>query len=186
MEMVRYTIPVEFPLEMESNHSLPLLYARQKIEELSGSAVSADGEKQQKLIDEITDLSMKTGLVSAFTSFVAVDESRIVSDGRPIKIFQPAEKAEGSFGGSAFGEPVSVDSWGVQLCIKKEGEVRVSAIEESGTAAQSGVHTGARIKRINGTSVYDLGQLEGLLLQASGKVVEVELDPGGTIILPLP
>jgi Ca-activated chloride channel family protein len=184
MEQVQFSIPVVFPTEEKGNRSLALLYARQRIQELSESYISAEKEKQEKIAGQITELSVKTGLVTQFTSFIAVDESRIVSNGRPLKIVQPLAKAEGSFGGNS-AQAFRVDKWGMILSGDKNG-VHINAVDDQGTAARSGVPTGGKIKRINRTGVYDLEQLEGLLLQAGGDVIEVELESGRKFLLPLP
>jgi S1-C subfamily serine protease len=128
--------------------------------------------------------------VSRYTAFVAVDESRIVGDGRPLRILQPVEMPEGVsyegvFGERPVGGAVEVPGWGVVLQATAGGSVRVGVVRESGAARTAGVAPGATITAIDGTAVHDLRHLEGLLLQGTGPV-RIRFDPGGEITLPAP
>ena len=79
-----------------------------------------------------------------------------------------------------------IAAWGLVMHNAIDGKVRVESVDGKGVAAQSGVKKGAWIKSINRIAVHDLSHLEGLLLQSGGKTVEVDLEPSGRIILPLP
>jgi Ca-activated chloride channel family protein len=71
---------------------LGLLWARSKVASLEERLWdSADAGAQQ----QITRLGLDFGLVTRFTSFVAVDGSRRVGDGSPERIVQPVEAPEG-------------------------------------------------------------------------------------------
>ena len=90
--------PIEMPLEVSfkekasNDKVLPLLWARAKITELEEEKLFGDKEKA---IEDITQIGLDFKLVTAFTSFVAVDSSTVVSDGDPLKIIQPVDAPEG-------------------------------------------------------------------------------------------
>jgi S1-C subfamily serine protease len=53
-------------------------------------------------------------------------------------------------------------------------------------ADRSGIQAGATILAVDRTSVHDIVQLQGLLLQTAGTTTRVEFDPGGMVELPRP
>jgi MYXO-CTERM domain-containing protein len=67
------------------------LWARSKIRGLETDFASGNSGAQA----EITKLGVDFGLVTRFTSFVAVDSSKRVGDGDPTRVVQPAERPEG-------------------------------------------------------------------------------------------
>ncbi len=68
----KQTLEVELPDEEPANPGLPLLWARKRIEELSDRL--AIGELQEEEAKEqITELGLRYSLMSAYTSFVAID-----------------------------------------------------------------------------------------------------------------
>jgi Ca-activated chloride channel family protein len=86
----RVTIPIE--LTLPSHHDLePVasLWARRQIEALMASRDERDVQP------EVTELGLAFHLVTEFTSFVAVDRSRVVGDGRPAVVEQPSIVPEG-------------------------------------------------------------------------------------------
>ena len=66
------------------------LWARAEIEDLTLRA-AVDGDRR---VEEITALGLEHRLVTAYTSFVAVDQSRVVGDGQPERVEQPVDAAE--------------------------------------------------------------------------------------------
>jgi Ca-activated chloride channel family protein len=90
---------------------LGTLWARSKVAWLEGDLASGDPRAQA----EITRLGVDFGLVTRFTSFVAVDTSRSVGDGTPTRVTQPAES------------PADVD-------VKKAGGQTVTGSGDSGGA----------------------------------------------------
>jgi Ca-activated chloride channel family protein len=68
----RQTLSVELPDDEPANPGLPLLWARKRIEELSDDlAIGELDETEAK--DAITELGIQYSLMSAYTSFVAID-----------------------------------------------------------------------------------------------------------------
>jgi Ca-activated chloride channel homolog len=71
---------------------LGLLWARSKVASLEERLWDGGDAAAQQ---EITRLGLDFGLVTRFTSFVAVDTSRRVGDGSPERVVQPVEAPEG-------------------------------------------------------------------------------------------
>ena len=187
---VRYPVRVQLP-ERETEHAaLAPTWARAKIADLSSAMLAADSADQKGYVREITDLALAYRLVSQYTAFVAVDESRIVGTGQPRRIMQPVELPEGVsyagiFGEPCTGEPVRIGAWGIDVQGTQSGKLRVGSVTDGGAAAQAGIRKGAVVKRVNGIAITDVAQLEQLLMQ-SGRSVTVETDAGGKMVLKAP
>ncbi|MCA8911810.1 MAG: VWA domain-containing protein, partial [Planctomycetes bacterium] len=110
------TIPVQvkLPEKEERNKALGAIWARKRIDDLTNEMLSKPGDKA--LEQQITDIALEFHLMSQYTAFVAVDESRIVGDGTPMKVMQPVELPEGvsrdGVEGSMVGKPMSIGGWG--------------------------------------------------------------------------
>ena len=88
---VRFKVPVTLPSKTTHGAAITSLWARARVEELSRALW--DGY-DQSAVDAITATGLEHRLVTAYTSFVAVDKSRTV-DGESVRIDQPVEAAEG-------------------------------------------------------------------------------------------
>ncbi len=90
--------PVEVPLQVklpadEPRHAvLETLWARARIDRL---ARALWGGEEPEVVEQITGLGLDYRIVTAYTSFVAVDRSRKVGDGKPLHVVQPGEAPEG-------------------------------------------------------------------------------------------
>ncbi|MBI5489352.1 MAG: VWA domain-containing protein [Deltaproteobacteria bacterium] len=189
-QRLRVPVDVDLPETEPANEALAPIWARWRIDELSDEELSADENAKAELKRQITELALDFRLVSQYTAFVAVDESRVVGDGSPLRVLQPVElpegvSYEGVFGEAAIGLPVDVPLWGLTLQTGRSGAVRVGAVYVGGPAAQAGIAAGATLRTVNGTLVNDLRHLEGLLLQAGGSIVLVGFEPGGEVELPM-
>jgi Ca-activated chloride channel family protein len=183
-------VVVNLPESEAGNAALAPIWARWRIAELSKEFLTADESRQTALKQAITDLAVEFRLVSQYTAFVAVDESRIVGNGQPVRVVQPVElpegvSYEGVFGEQPIGEVFDVPAWGVTLQMSQSGKVRVGAVRVSSPAAQAGVSAGATITRVDNTMVHDLVHLEGLVLQG-GRTLKITFEPGGEVSLPGP
>jgi Ca-activated chloride channel family protein len=187
---VRAPVLVRLPESEPANEALAPIWARWRIADLSKEMVTAETNRQAELKRQITDLAVEFRLVSQFTAFVAVDESRVVGDGRPVRVMQPVEMPEGVsyegvFGEQPVGDAVEVPGWGVTLQMSRSGRVRVGAVLHGSAADAAGVRAGATITQVNRTMVHDLRHLEGLVLQG-GATLRVTFEPGGEVELPAP
>ncbi len=112
-EFVR-DIPVELP-EQESQHDvLATLWARRKVDDLMVQDMSGmqAGKMSDKLKSEIVGLGLTFGMMTQFTSFVAVEDS-IPTDGiEPRRVDVPVESPAGSvpFTGGGVSATVTVTS----------------------------------------------------------------------------
>jgi Ca-activated chloride channel homolog len=188
---VSYPVEVELPVAEETHAVLAPVWARHKIHDLSARLLTAGDDERPQLVAAITDVALRHHLASAYTAFVAVDESRAVGDGRPLRVLQPVElpegvSYEGVFGEQPAGAAVEIGAWGMVLQQAAGGGIGVVHLDEGGEAARSGVQPGARLLAVDRVAVRDLGHLRSLLLQAGGPTVEVRLDPGGDVLLTAP
>jgi Ca-activated chloride channel family protein len=188
---VRFPVKVTLPESGPEHAELAPVWARWRIQDLSGEMLTAEKSRADEIVKAITDLAVDFNLVSQYTAFVAVDESRIVGNGRPLKVLQPVElpegvSYEGVFGEKGVGAISAISAWGLRLQNTAGGKVRVGAVDPDGTADRAGVRPGAELKAVNGTAVHDIVHLEGLLLQSPGSGVNVAFDPGGETSMPTP
>jgi Ca-activated chloride channel family protein len=92
-------INLDFTQNSEAG-ALPSLWARQKIDDLSSenylAAYQPDAPtRRSDLQDKIVDVSLKYGVMSEFTSFVAVEPTVINIDGRQRTVHVPVEMGDG-------------------------------------------------------------------------------------------
>lgn len=95
-EFVR-EIAVNFP-EAETQHNvLSSLWARQRIDDLMSKDYNGlqQGEMKPELKETIASLGIEYGLMTQFTSFVAVEEMIVTDGGQPRRIDVPVEVPEG-------------------------------------------------------------------------------------------
>ncbi|MBI5488311.1 MAG: AgmX/PglI C-terminal domain-containing protein [Deltaproteobacteria bacterium] len=187
---VEFPVVVVLPESEEANAALGPIWARWRIEELTKARLTAEEAEQAELKQQITDLAVEFRLVSEYTAFVAVDESRVVGNGQPLRVIQPVElpegvSYEGVFGEPAIGEPLEIAGWGLIVQMSESGKIRIGTVREQGAARAAGIEAGAQIRSVNGTVVNDVRHLEGLILQ-SGPRVRLGLEPGGEVELPAP
>lgn len=187
---VRYPVRVELSADERRNAALAPTWARLRIHDLSGDMLTADSAEHDRLRQEITSLALGHRLVSQYTAFVAVDSSRIVGDGRPLRVMQPVElpegvSYEGIFGERPSGRPVRIDAWGMTLQETESGKIRVAEVAGRGAAARGGITPGAQLTLVNRVAVRSLAQLEGLLLQSTTSVA-VSTERGREVSLPSP
>jgi Ca-activated chloride channel family protein len=79
--------------QTQAKNVFGVLWARAKIDALEDNFW--DGTEVSETRDIIRDLGLQFSLVTPFTSFVAVDNQRVVGDGDPRTIVQPVERPEG-------------------------------------------------------------------------------------------
>lgn len=168
------TIPVNvvLPEKEERNECLGAIWARKRIADIEKQLLGKPDDKQ--LNQQGEDLALEFNLMSRWTSFVAVDESRIVGDGSPMKVMQPVEMPEGvdreGIEGKMEGKPMSIGGWGMIVMQNKQGGVSVVYLDKGREAEQAGVSVGDLVATIDGVAVMGLSHLNGLLLQTTGKV----------------
>ncbi|MBZ0137283.1 MAG: VWA domain-containing protein [Planctomycetes bacterium] len=177
--------PVKLNLDAAAdNPAIATLWARQKIADLSNQGVGDESRFEQ----EITNVALDFNLMSRYTSFVAVDESRIVGDGRPMTVWQPVEMPEGvTFKGDSRpieqGRVYEIASWGLKVGETPDGRVIVIEVKDGTPGAEAGMQPGQVIEKINGLDVSTLDRLESLLLQSQARIeVETSLTDEGQVV----
>jgi Ca-activated chloride channel family protein len=99
-------LPVELP-EQEARHDvLQTLWARTRVDDLMKQDYLGvqQGKAHADLKETITQLGLEYGLMTQFTSFVAVEEMVVTDGGAPRRIDVPVELPEGMSGEDASGE----------------------------------------------------------------------------------
>jgi Ca-activated chloride channel family protein len=176
---VVYEVPVDLGAD-NTNPAIGTIWARKKIEQLSQDKLAA--ADKAPLIVEITDLALRYNLASEYTSFVAVDESRVVSNGNPLRIFQPVEMPEnllleGDARPAQTSRSVRVPGWGLIAGETADGSVLVLKVEDGSAAAEAGMKPGQVLRKVGGLKVRNLDSLESTLQQAkAGAKISIEAE----------
>jgi len=89
------TIPVDFSSAGAGNAALEKIWARHKVEDLMSQDWNGIQSGNSKYKAEIVQVGLEHSLATQFTSFVAVEEKTVVSDGKPVKVEVPVELPEG-------------------------------------------------------------------------------------------
>jgi Ca-activated chloride channel family protein len=98
----RFEVPVRFPEVAPENGALKSLWARQRIEELT---VQGYRGETPEVVQGITQTALQYGLMSKYTSFVAVEQVvRVQPGGESVKEVVPVELPEGTSYAGVFGE----------------------------------------------------------------------------------
>jgi Ca-activated chloride channel family protein len=89
------TLPVDFSSPDANNAALEKIWARSKVEDLMSQDWNGIQSGNSKYKAEIIQVGLEHSLATQFTSFVAVEERTVVSDGKPVKVEVPVELPEG-------------------------------------------------------------------------------------------
>ncbi|HEX3154004.1 MAG TPA: hypothetical protein VHV32_05230, partial [Candidatus Angelobacter sp.] len=77
-----------------SNAALEKIWARHKVEDLMSQDWNGIQSGNSKYKAEIVQVGLEHSLATQYTSFVAVEERTVVSDGKPVKVEVPVELPE--------------------------------------------------------------------------------------------
>ncbi len=90
-------IDVNFPEAEENNDVLATLWARRRVAELMGKDLEGiqNREGDKNVEEQITNLGLEFGILTQFTSFVAVEERSVNASGNPIRVDVPVENPDG-------------------------------------------------------------------------------------------
>ncbi len=103
-------VDLDLPRGESGNPAVGTLWARARIADLQRSDRS---QTNPAVRAEIETLGLSHHLVTPYTSFVAVEEKLVVSDGRPKRVRVPVEMPEGVSFEGVFGEAGSFEGRGV-------------------------------------------------------------------------
>jgi len=86
------SIPIDLDDSTAAHKGIACVWARRKIEDLANRAIY---DKTRDLPDEIKEVALEYGLMSAYTAFVAVDSSRKTAGDHGITVVVPVPVPEG-------------------------------------------------------------------------------------------
>ncbi len=169
-------IPVDLPEAEERNAALAAVWARHRVHDLDDALLGAADTERAGLLAQIEALGLEFRLVTRRTSFVAVDETRRVGDGFPLRLLQPSEIPDGVRYWGVVGAPVGaeglrVEAWGLTVADARGGEVMVAQVDRPSAAQRAGLYRGFVIETVGGHAVRDVRHLRALLLATDGPQV---------------
>jgi Ca-activated chloride channel family protein len=89
-------VMLAFPEAEAANDSVATIWARARVDELMSKSYGAKEVDKNAIEDEITQIGLEFGLVTQFTSFVAVEERTVNQNGKMVKIEVPVEGPAGT------------------------------------------------------------------------------------------
>ena len=89
------SIPVDFSSASAGNTALEKIWAQHKVEDLMSQDWNGIQSGNSKYKADIIKVGLEHSLATQYTSFVAVEERTVVSDGKPVKVEVPVELPEG-------------------------------------------------------------------------------------------
>jgi uncharacterized membrane protein YgcG len=101
------TIDVTLPAEESENDVIATLWAREKVDEILAPHLRAlqTGQVDATVKDEVIALGKTYSIMTPFTSFVAVEKTQVISDGKPMLVRVPIELPSGTDWNGFFGDP---------------------------------------------------------------------------------
>jgi Ca-activated chloride channel family protein len=177
------TIPVDFSSADASNAALEKIWARHKVEDLMSQDWNGIQSGNSKYKADIIKVGLEHSLATQYTSFVAVEERTVVSDGKPVKVEVPVELPEGV-------SPLAVPGGSVQLHYDAKaasglgggvgaGTYRLygpAATPQSGLSVNETVEVTANAPTIE-TSLSDVATVEKPAKDAMRKQAEAKMSP---------
>ena len=114
-------IPVTFARDSSDHASIATLWGRAKVDEVLASHLAAveGGATPPEVEAEVVALGEAYSIVTSFTSFVAVEKSKMVVKGRPMLVTVPIELPDGTDWVGFFGDdcPPSVRRRGLDMAV---------------------------------------------------------------------
>jgi Ca-activated chloride channel homolog len=90
-------IKLDLPESLEANDVLATLWARTRIDELTGSRLKiTDAARGSEIDKRVEQLGLEFGLMTSFTSFVATEDRVVNQEGKPVTVRVPVEIPEGT------------------------------------------------------------------------------------------
>ena len=98
-------LKVNLPDAESANSAVSTLWARSKVDELVDQDLMGiqRGNPDEQVKEEIVKVALAHRIMTQFTSFVAVEDTIVTMDGKPVKVTIPVELAEGVSREGVFG-----------------------------------------------------------------------------------
>jgi hypothetical protein len=136
-------LELDLPAEAPEHDVIATLWARAKVDHVQTPHLKAvqEGNPPQTMRNEIVHLGESFSIMTQYTSFVAVEKSRMTIDGKPVLVAVPIEMPEGVswegiFGGEADEEQLI--SLGQQFRFQNQNYLRAEAARTSSTGPAGG------------------------------------------------
>jgi len=144
-EIVR-EVPASLPALEPRHNVLATLWARARVEDLMGQDYAGiqQGTTRAELREAITQLGLDYGLMTQFTSFVAVEEMTVTIGGEPRRVEVPVEMPEGVSYEGVFGRLALSEFARTATAAPLRGRVRVGGVA-SGSGSGIGAGSGGGI-----------------------------------------
>ena len=155
-------IPVNLSGSASENRILPAFWARRKIDDLMSQdwAGLQNGTAKPKVQEEITQLGLNYRLMTQFTSFVAVEESVVTKDGKPVRVEVPVEMPAGvSYEGIFGNEDTKMYAPTAGLTLSSQTVVLSKIVGGRSSAVVSG--SGGGVGQANGGALYSPAKVPG-------------------------
>ena len=143
-------IPVSLSASSGQNGVLPAFWARRRIDDLMSQDWSGaqSGNMKPDVEKEITQLGLNYGLMTQFTSFVAVEDRVLTKDGKPQRVEVPVEMPEGVnyegvFGGEQGAFVFRAQSGAVSSSLATSTAVRTKSTPSKHSGYGAGIGGGA-------------------------------------------
>ena len=101
------TIDVTLPEDEQDNDVIATLWARKKVDQVLAPHLGSlqTGTVDPVIKNEVVALGKTYSIMTPFTSFVAIEKTRVVSDGKPMLVRVPIELPSGTDWSGFFGDP---------------------------------------------------------------------------------
>lgn len=125
------TLEVTLPDQETRNTALESLWARAKVDDLVDRDLMGiqRGNARKEIKEQIIEVALAHRIVTQFTSFVAVEETVITKDGKPVKVTVPVELPDGVSREGIFGEETRITGKGTVTAyryMRRSGSVPAS------------------------------------------------------------
>jgi len=134
-------IKLDLPDSNTANDSLASLWARTRVDELSSNKTKPENTAKAPDIDrEIASIGLEYGLLTDFTSFVAVEDRIVNRNGTPTTVQVPVELPEGVNRATTVGvgDKSQVDEFGQSLPLNGRNMSQLVIVTRSGANTATG------------------------------------------------
>jgi hypothetical protein len=107
------TIELDLPADQPDHDVIATLWARSRIDSILAPRLAdfQHGTLAPDLQKQVVDLGERFGIMSQYTSFVAVEKSRMAIEGKPVLVAVPIEMPSGVSWEGTFGQTAGDETW---------------------------------------------------------------------------
>ena len=130
-EAYERALALDLPERAEGHDVIRTLWARKKVDELTNADLTGVqlGQVAPEQRQAIVDLAVKHQIMSQFTSFVAIEKSRVTVNGRPVLVRVPIELPSDARWEGFFGSDGCIDRRAISRAVKEMLHQRNAAIQ---------------------------------------------------------